>query len=178
MDHNVRSILRSLLLAFFLICPGAFVRGDGGTVRLSERKAGCRITVFTAPTPLRAGPVDISVLVQDDATGEPIPEIDVTVRAMPRDHPSEAICLPATTEASTNKLFQSSLFELPEAGWWNVEIAIEGLREPVQIRFAMEVAEPLPRALEMWPWISWPALVIVLFGVHQWLVRRQSKIDG
>ena len=45
--------------------------GDGGTVRLSRCEGDYRISVFTAPTPFRAGPVDISVLVQDAATGEP-----------------------------------------------------------------------------------------------------------
>ena len=49
---------------------GEAARGDGGTVRLSRCEGGYRITVFTAPTPFRAGPVDISVLVQDAATGE------------------------------------------------------------------------------------------------------------
>ena len=40
-------------------------------MRLSERAGGYRVTVFTDPTPLRAGPVDVSVFVQDADTGEP-----------------------------------------------------------------------------------------------------------
>ncbi len=41
------------------------VFGDGGAVRFSGQQGDWRITVFTSPTPLRAGPVDVSVLVQD-----------------------------------------------------------------------------------------------------------------
>jgi hypothetical protein len=41
---------------------------DEGAVRLLERKGPYQIAVFTAPTPLSAGPVDVSVLVQNADT--------------------------------------------------------------------------------------------------------------
>ena len=41
----------------------AIACADGGTVRLCEVRDGRRITVLTAPTLLRAGPLDVSVLV-------------------------------------------------------------------------------------------------------------------
>jgi hypothetical protein len=173
MNRVARSMIRFLLLGPFLLHSSASLHADGGTVRLSERRGGYRITVFTAPTPLRAGPVDVSVFVQDAATGEPIPEARITVRAIPRAHPGEAVCVAATAEAATNKLFQAALFELPEPGWWDVEIVIEGSRAPIRVRFEMEAAEALTRGWEWWPWIGWPALAIVLFGVHQRLVRRR-----
>jgi hypothetical protein len=162
-----------LVLAASFFFPCATLQADGGAVRRSERVSGYQITVFTAPNPLRAGPVDVSVLVQDAATGEPVPEARITIRTTPRAHPDEALNMLATTEAATNKLFQAAVFELPEAGWWDVEIAIEGLHEPIRIAFEMEAAGPLPRGLEMWPWICWPVLAVLLFGIHQWLVRRK-----
>jgi hypothetical protein len=154
-------------------CPPA--RGDGGTVRLSRRVGGYEIVVFTSPTPLRAGPVDVSVLVQDAATGEPVPDVRASVRVAPRRRPRDAIRTPATTEAATNKLFHAALFELPEPGVWDVEVAIEGSRGDAQVRFAMEAAEPLPRWLALWPWVGWPALAIAAFGIHQRLVWRKSR---
>ena len=42
----------------------------------------------------------------------------------------------------------------------------------------LEAAEPLPRWQEMGPWIGWPALAIVLFGIHQVLERRRSGKAG
>src|SRR5262249_46030011 len=48
-----RAVALGLLLA---LAGGA--RGDGGVVRLAERVGGYRVTVFTEPTPLRAGPID------------------------------------------------------------------------------------------------------------------------
>ncbi|HEY7313150.1 MAG TPA: hypothetical protein VH643_27625 [Gemmataceae bacterium] len=165
-------LCRVCLLAAALLHPRAAVIADGGTLRLSQRKQDYQITVFTSPTPLRSGPVDVSVLVQDAATGEPIPQVRVLVRAMPRGHPGEGISQPATSEAATNKLFRAAVFDLPEPGLWDMEIIIEESRGPVEIHFEMGAEEPLPRLGEMWPWIAWPAAAILFFGVHQWLVRR------
>src|SRR5262249_9718887 len=53
---------------------------DGGSVLLSQKTGDYRITVFGSPSPFRAGPVDISVLVQDAITGQPLPQARVTVR--------------------------------------------------------------------------------------------------
>jgi hypothetical protein len=166
---------RTLLVVVFLFQPLAALHADGGTVRFSERRGDYRITVFTSPTPLRAGPVDVSVFVQDAATSEPISDAEITVRALPRERPEAAIQQPATTEAATNKLYQSALFDLPDAGWWDVTIIVEGLRELVEVHFQMEADQPLPRVWEMMPWIAWPAVVVLLFFVHKWLVQRKQS---
>jgi hypothetical protein len=173
--RNSRALLGLLLFAAVVLQPRGVLHADGGAVRLSERKGDYRITVFTSPTPLRAGPVDISVFVQNAATGEPIPEAGINLRAMPRDRPEATISQRATTEAATNKLFQAAVFDLPEPGWWDVVIIVEGLREQIEVQFEMEADEPLPRFWEMTPWIAWPAAAILLFCVHQWLVRRKSR---
>jgi hypothetical protein len=108
---------------------------DGGALRLSGTAGGYRISVFTAPTPFRAGPVDVSVLVQDASTGNPATQVPVTIR-MTRSG-GLALEYPATTAAATNKLFRAAQFEL-----------------------------------------AWPAPVIVLFSVHQILVRRRTdRVD-
>src|SRR5262245_51794128 len=109
-----RSLLYVVLLSPFLLATMSpcHARADGGTVRLSQRAGGYRITVFTEPTPFRAGPVDVSVLVQDAATGDVVPGAQVTVWAAPSGRGGEAAEHPATTEAATNKLLRAALFEL------------------------------------------------------------------
>jgi hypothetical protein len=174
MNPNKYANLWMLLVSSLLLAPCSFLKADGGTVRLAEQKGSYQVTVFTAPTPFRAGPVDVSVLVQDAASGEMIPAARVTVRAAPRGRPSEVLVTPATTEAATNKLFHAALFELPEPGWWAVEVVIEGSRGSAQVQFELEAAGPLPAWLSLWPWVSWPALVILLFGLHQVFVRRAA----
>jgi hypothetical protein len=139
-------------------------------VRLSERAGGYQITVFTSPTPLRAGPVDVSVLVQDAASGECVPEARVTV-CLKAPAAGHVLDYPATVEAATNKLFRAAEFRLPEAGWWDVDVAVEGPHGPAVVRFGVQADEALPRWLDLWPWFCWPALAVALFGVHRVLVR-------
>jgi hypothetical protein len=150
---------------------------DGGSLRLSGKVGGYRIAVFTTPTPFRTGPVDISVLVQDSLTGGPLPHARVTVRMT---KPGQlALEYPATPEAATNKLFRAAQFELPEPGRWEMRVQVDGPHGPAVLGGEVEAAEPLPRWQEMWPWIGWPVLAIVLFGIHQVLQRQRSgKVVG
>ena len=160
------------LLSSLIPHPSSLARADGGAVRLRERAGGYQVAVFTSPTPLRAGPVDVSVLVQDAATGECVPEARVTVRLQ---GPGAARVLeyPATAEAATNKLFRAAEFQLPEPGWWDVAVAVEGPHGPALVRFGVQADEPPPRWLALWPWFGWPALAVALFGTHRVLVRRK-----
>jgi hypothetical protein len=153
-------------------CGSASARADGGTVRLLERVGGYQITVFTAPQPFRAGPVDISVLVQDAATGAPVPDAAVAVSVAPVGQPAQRVTYAATRAAATNKLFQAAKFDLPAAGWWEVRVQIDGVHGQAEAAFQLEAAEPVPQWVEMWLWIGWPAVPIVLFGVRQMVVRR------
>lgn len=150
-------------------------RGDGGTIRLSRRDGGLQITVFSAPTPLRAGPVDISVLVQDAITSEPIPEARVTVKLTLRDQRGLSIQRAATSDAATNKLLKAAVFVLPEPGRWEVEIAIERGQAATTVHFDLDAAGSAPKWPVMWPWIGWPAPVILLFSVHHLLVWKKSR---
>ena len=105
-------------------------------MRLSERAGGYQIAVFTDPTPLRAGPVDVSVFVQDAETGEPAAEGVEWHGASGAAGPARRGRRHAGDDgAATNKLFRSALFELPETGWWDIEATVDGGRGQARIRF-------------------------------------------
>lgn len=163
---------RLLALVPFLVPSLAFA--DGGTLRLSEQKGDYRIAVFTSPTPLRAGPVDISVLIENAATHEPLSDVRVSFEAVCRERPGVVIRRTATNEAATNKLFQAAMLDLNEPGSWHLEVSLDGPLGTTQIGLDVEAAQPLPKALAMWPWLTWPALPILFFGAHQLLARRTS----
>src|SRR5439155_8753299 len=133
-----------------ILHPSSFLRADGGTLRMSEKRGGFLITVFTAPAPFRAGPVDISVLVQDVLTGEPVTQARVTVRMT---KPGQlALDYPATREAATNKLLYAAQFDLPEPGRWQLEVQVEAVHRLAVIGGELEAAAPLPRWREHWLW--------------------------
>jgi hypothetical protein len=168
----MRSVVDGIIVGWSLLgiwCAPA--SADGGTMRLSGKRGGYQVTVFSGPTPIRAGPVDISVLVQDSMTGEPMPHARVIVRMT---KPGQlALEYPATAQVATNKLFRAAQFELPEPGRWALEVQVQGSHGLGVIGGDLEAVEPLPRWHEMWPWIGWPALVIALFGIH--LALEQEK---
>ncbi len=174
LPEKVRHVFACAISIWALASLPSLAMADGGAVRLLQRSGAYQIALFTAPTPLRAGPVDVSVLIQNAATQEPIAGAQVTITATDRDSPDISISQLATTAAATNKLFQATLFDLPRAGRWDVEVAVEGPLGSAQVHAEVEVAEPLPRYLALWPWLSWPAVLIGLFGVREFLVRRKS----
>jgi hypothetical protein len=172
---KMRSMICLLLVSSLILHPSSLLRADGGTIRLSEEQGRYRITVFTSPAVLRAGPVDVSVLVQEAATGELAPAVQVTIKALRRGFAGVAIEHRATTAVATNKLYYAALFDLPEPGWYSVEVSIDGVLGKAQVHFDLETAEPLPSWLTMLPWIGWPFLAVLLFGIHQLLARSRSR---
>jgi hypothetical protein len=175
MNQTMRTMICLLLVSSLILHPSSFLRADGGTIRLSDQQGSYRITVFTAPTPLRAGPVDLSVLIQEAATGELASEVLVTIKAERRGSPGVTLHHPATKEAATNKLYYAANFDLPEPGWYSLEVSIDGALGEALVRFELEAAQAVPPWLTMWPWVGWPVLMIGLFAVHQLLVRRRNN---
>ena len=172
MSDRIQTIHMLTILAFLILLPSSLARADGGAVRLRQRSGGYQVAIFTSPTPFRAGPVDVSVLVQDAATEECLPGAQVTV-CLKATGTGRTLECRATTDAATNRLFHAAVFELPEPGWWDVEVAVDGPPGPALLRFGIEADGPAPRWLELWPWFTWPALVVALFGLHQVLIRRR-----
>jgi hypothetical protein len=173
---TMRRVAVGIVVGWMLIgacCASA--RGDGGTLRLSQRAGAYDVAVFTAPTPFRAGPVDISVLVHDAATKEPVPEARVTVSLKPKDGLRPTFRVPATTAAATNKLLRAAVFDLPEPGTWEADVAIEGSQGSAQVHLELVAARPFPKWMSMWPWLSWPLVVVLLYGIHQYLVWRKTR---
>jgi hypothetical protein len=170
----MRPIRRGVIVGWVVLATWCASAGaDGGTLRIAGKQSGYQIAVFTDPTPFRAGAVDISALVQDVATGDPMPQVKVTVCMTQSGRGT--LEYPATPGAATNKLFHAAQFRLPEPGLWEMQIRVEGPRGLAVLAGPVEAAVALPRWREIWPWVGWPALVIALFGMHQVLVHRADR---
>ena len=136
------------------VCPLHYAHDRlDDNARDRSRRCGCRshfsattrknrqITVFTDPTPLRAGPVDVSILVQDTSTGGAIlDDADYDQRAAPLGRSSFAAHYRATNAAASNKLFQVAKFDLPHAGQWEFTMDVQGAEETARLHFDAAVA--------------------------------------
>jgi hypothetical protein len=165
---------RGLLLLLALLALDSWAQADGGSVELHQVVGPFVVTVFTAPVPLRAGPVDISVLVQDRASGQPVLDGDVSVRL--QGEGGMTLVEPATRAMAQNKLLYSALLTLPEAGKWELEVTIKQGKEAVSVPGHMSAALPRPFLLAYWRSLSVPPFAIAIFALNQWLKRRRVSL--
>jgi len=145
-------------------------RADGGVVRLSEARGNLLVTVFTAPTPLRAGPVDVSVMVQESAGHRPV--LDASVSIVLRSKADHAVIHAVATRAqATNKLLYAALVDLPVAGDWDLAVTVEHGSTSQRVETGLFAGAPVPDLLALWPYLAFPPMVIALFVLHQRLGR-------
>lgn len=147
-----------------ILFPAAAAYGDGGIVRASETHGTTQITVFTSPTPLRAGPIDVSVLIQDLPSGMTATDAEIEVIVHPTDAPGRALRRMATADRAVNKLLRAAEFDLVESGPTQFEIIVRrSQRADLRVRFEADVTPPLPRWAQYWPWFTWPLVVAAIF---------------
>jgi hypothetical protein len=161
------------LLAAWLLVPIA-ARADGGVLRLREASGPFLISIFTASDPLRAGPLDLSVLVQDRSSGETILDATVNIAIQPLDSGRPPFLTRATHEESTNKLLQAVMVNVPTAGRWRVRVEVRGGPDEATVATELQLAPPRPRLVAIWPYLLAPPFAIAVFTVHQAL--RQSAL--
>jgi hypothetical protein len=149
-----------------------FALADGGTLRASQRLGDYRVSVFTSPAVLRPGPADISVLLQDAATGSMLIEPEIRLRMEHLDEQAIPMDEVATAAAATNKLFRAAQFDIPQDGEWRATVLVGP--EERSLSFDLTVQPPLPAWLELAPWVGWPFGWVALFAVHRKFVARAA----
>jgi len=161
-EDMIDSLPRTCVILLGSLVMAPFAHADGGLVRFSEPCGKYHVTVFTQPTPFRVGPVDVSVLVQEAATGRTV-DADVTVRLRRQGQTEAEVVCSATEAAATNKLLRAAVFDLPAPGMWEVQIEVAGAFGSVDCGFALSAEEPLPAWRTHWPWFVWPVVPVLLF---------------
>jgi hypothetical protein len=157
-----------------LLLVPIFANADGGVVRLREASGPFLITIFTASDPLRAGPLDLSALVQDGRSGETILDATVDIAIQPLDRDRPTFLTRATHEQATNKLLQAAMINVPTAGRWRVRVEVRHGPDEVTVATELQVAPPPPRLAAIWPYLLLPPFAIAAFALHQTL--RQSAL--
>lgn len=173
MHARITSALLIIFLLAIACAPQAVA--DGGKVQISRVISGRRYTVFTSPTPLRPGIVDLSFLIQDVAEGNVIRDqpLRIECRQVKRELTVRGV---ATHAAATNRLLQSAKIDLPVDGPWQIEVvdlARNQSNESV-LRFSILVEEyrfdiPWTAAL-----VAAPLGFIAIFLLRE-KIRRERK---
>ncbi len=126
--RNAAPFVALILLAAILTLTAPAL-ANGGIVRISSAPVGpWLVTVYSSPTPLRTGEVDISVLVQDSANA--IVDVPIVVEATALDTVVAATEAAADRRQATNKLFKAAKFHIGAPGRWEFRIRIGSAAEP------------------------------------------------
>ncbi len=163
-----------LLWPLVIILAQTTALADGGTVQLRKEAGPFVITVFTAPAPLSAGPVDISLLLQNRNGLEPVLDANVSLLLRGNASGSEIGARP-TREQAQNKLLYAAPVTLAESGKWQLDIAILRNGERTDATGTIDVAPAPEMAASYWSYIAFPPLMIAAFVVRERLIRRRKK---
>jgi hypothetical protein len=155
------------LAALWLLALPAAARGDAGTVALREARGPLVVTLLVGPTPLRAGPVELEVLVQSSATGAPVLDTGTALR-LAGPGPGDRLEAVAEPGVGGNQLFQGARVALASPGTWQIELLVTdaaGAEETFHTR--LEVAPPRGPARRYWAWIAAAPAGLALLALHQ-----------
>ena len=163
-----------LLSTVVMILTQAAGFADGGTVQLRKEVEDLVITVFTSPAPLSAGPVDISLLLQNRQGFEPVLDADVSL-LLRADASGAEIRTRPTREQAQNKLLYAAPVRLAESGKWRLGVTILRNGKRTEATGTIEVAPAPEMAASYWSYVAFPPLMIVAFVVRERLIRRKTK---
>jgi hypothetical protein len=163
-----------IALALLILFAACDARADGGTLRVQREAGPLRISVFSAPEPLRAGAADLSVLVQRSSDGGAVLDAEVELQLV---GPASAkpFAVRATRGAATNALLYAAPVELGAAGVWSLRVSVQHQREQIALAAELPVSPPPPRLLALWPYLALPPVAVALFALREWLVRRRRS---
>jgi hypothetical protein len=153
---------------------------DGGALQFQQQASGYVISLFGSPAPLRVGPADLSVMVQDVKQHATILNAHVVVHVSTVvSHEIREVVVPATRTQASNKLLYATSLTFPSPGDWNatVDVAVNG--ETVSVSGKLHVLPERAPLAEFWPFFLAIPVLIALFSLNQWLKgRRRMKNPG
>ena len=154
------------VLAALLVAVSA--RADGGRLRVRQEAGSFAIAVFTAPEPLAAGPIDISVLVQDGASGDVI--LDAAV-GLELSGPGPARTVAA--RAGANRLLKAAVVDVEIPGTWNLAVTVRRGGAVARVSCELPVAVPASPLTAIWPFLAIPPFAVTLFALRGVVRRRR-----
>jgi hypothetical protein len=159
-----------LILAGLLPLPAI---ADGGAVLLHITANGLIVTVFITPSRPTAGPVDFSVLLQKGEDLDPVLDADVSLHLRASATGTE-VRAHATRDQAQNDLLYAAPITLAEAGVWQLTLTV--LRSGVKREIAgvLDVAPTRAMLASYWGYVAFPPVMIVLFALREWLLRRSA----
>ena len=134
-------VLPLAALAYGWLEPDA-IDIDDAVLRVQSTSGPFHISFFGPRDPVEPGECDISVLVQDAKTQEPILDADVDIAVQPLGA-GQAAAIHGSREKSSNKLLESATVQLPTSGSWNLRVLVHRGDEQATLSSMLQVAQAI-----------------------------------
>ena len=158
-------------IAAISVCLGTYLFADGGAVQFRRQAGSLVMTVFAAPSPVRAGAAtDLTVLVQDSRDLRPVLNAEVALTLSKAG--GQDVVVSATRAQAVNKLLYAASAVLPVPGEWRVNVQIIRQHSLVSVDGTINVLPAESSVARYWPYIAIVPFLIVLFVLNQWLKSR------
>jgi putative membrane protein len=143
-------VARSALGALAVLAPiaalgyGWFAPGatdiDDAALRLEQRSGPFRVSLFAPADPIDPGPCDVSVLVQDADSEEPL--LDADVHLAVESPGGQRALVHLTHQQSANKLLASATALLPHSGRWDLRVLVRRAGAEAAVSETLQVSAP------------------------------------
>jgi hypothetical protein len=184
--------MRAMLIFGLMLLLAPMSWGDGGTIQFQGDVGSFHVTVFTLPPILRAGPVDVTVLVQDRSKLDPLLDARVTLDlgaqainnlekeawsppACALDAPASLAGIVARLNHGENRLLYGALVQIPSSGIWKLKINIQRDSVTESVSTQLKVNPPAPPPLAYWRLFILPPLGVLGFILNR-IARRRERV--
>ena len=170
-----------LFAAFFLCLAWLLASGsnddDNQVLRYKGVSPSLAVAVFAPPGSLAAGSSQISVLVQDRNTLEPLLDAKVDLTAQPANSsPRLSSTATASHEDSENKLLQAADLDLPTEGEWTLRITVQREAVSDDFQLPLRVAGPEAGATSRWPYLVMLLVTATMLLAYVWRHRALGAL--
>jgi len=176
------------ILLILLLCP-LVALADGGAVIGRSETPELTATLFALPSPLRAGPADLSLLLQKPGSNDPVLDATVQMAWFASDGDatqakwlppcctmeSAKIWQPATTGNSKNKFLYGAMVPIKTSGpsVLTVRIQYQGKQQDFSVK--VNALAPYSPVATYWPWLAFPPVAVGLFALRTRLANSHRR---
>lgn len=173
-SKNQQSGLLLLLLA--VLAFGPLLRADGGGIVLQKRSGPFILTLFSDPSPVRVGRVDLSVMCQKADDNSPVLDATVLLHLRRPGNSNEIVefTLPAKHENASNKLLYAAAVNLPSPGTWRVIVDVKRKETEASLMGSLPVLAKQVAIVAYWPFFIIVPLAALLFAINRRLRRGRE----
>jgi hypothetical protein len=167
-----------LLTLLALFGPGPDARADGGHIALHATSGPYTVTLFTLPEPLVAGPADLSLLVQDAATGAVLGDASAEGSLALTGGAATQTTFTLGHQAATNPLLLAGTVSFAQPGSYALTLRVtRGRAAPEIFATVLPVGANHRRRTTLIFALLLPLAMIALFLVNQASKQKARRTD-